>query len=292
VPLLLNPALTDDRLAWYRGVGDPALLRTGGRFIAEGRRVVARLLEQLRWGVESVLVSPAALPSIEPAALQRPELPVFVLPLDKLTEFTGFNFHRGCLAVAFRGKASAVEDVVPPVPRPALVLGLEGLADADNVGAAFRNAAAFGVDAVLLDRACTDPLYRKAIRTSMGATLRVPFARVESWPPALAQLSGSMWTVALTPASDAVDISSLGSANVGARRLLLIGSEGCGLRAETLDACQLRARIPMAPGVDSLNAATAAAVALHAVASQRAPASCFQRDESESGASERRGWGA
>lgn len=259
--------LDDPRLAWYRGVRDPQLLANGGRFVAEGRAVVARLLADPRWAVESVLVSPAALEALGGSVARRPDVATFVLDVDRLVTLAGYNIHRGCLAVAWRGPALAASAIVPCAPAPAFVLGLEGLADADNVGGCFRGAAAFGIDAVLLDGACADPLYRKAVRTSMAASLCVPFARVSTFADALPWLrEQGVLTVALTPGEHDADLMAARHDLAGAARIaLLVGNEGRGLRPETLDACDRRVRIAMRPDVDSLNAATAATLALHAV---------------------------
>jgi tRNA G18 (ribose-2'-O)-methylase SpoU len=144
---------------------------------------------------------------------------------------------------------------------------IEKVANADNVGAIFRHAAAFGEDSVMLEPTCTDPLYRKAIRTSMGAALRVPYARVEQWCSALHELGGRGWhLIALTPSAGTTlqaVVSGLGRTQREQRVAIMLGHEGEGLSADALAACQSRARIPMAHGVDSLNVATACAIALY-----------------------------
>lgn len=262
----------DPRIALYRGVSDPDLLTREGRFVAEGRLVVRRLLRSSRFEAESVLVTPAALADmadvLEAAA---GHLPVYVAPRELLIHVAGFNIHRGCLALGRRPAPAEAASVLPPDDEPALVVVLEALANADNVGGIFRNAQAFGASAVLLDETTCDPLYRKAIRTSMGASLAVPFARVGEWPGGLEMLRQRGFTiVALTPRGEA-DIWDV----VGARTedrvtpgrvAVLVGNEGSGL-SEAADAmADLRVGIPMAPGADSLNAATAAGIALHAFA--------------------------
>jgi tRNA G18 (ribose-2'-O)-methylase SpoU len=148
---------------------------------------------------------------------------------------------------------------------------LEQVSNADNVGGIFRNAAAFGVDAVLLGPSCTDPLYRKAIRTSMGAALKIPFALMEDWPADLHRLKaqGSR-LMALTPALDA---QPLDASSVASRTALLVGHEGDGLSDQALGAADVAARIPMAAGVDSLNVATATAIALYALSRGLTPSS-------------------
>lgn len=271
MPVQQLTSTDDPRLAWYRGVADPALLRAGGRFIAEGRAVVARLLANPRWDVESVLVSPAALDALGPVVATRDDVTVFVMDPARLVALAGYNIHRGCLAVGRRPPMPDLGDVVPAARARLLVLGLEALANADNVGACFRNAAAFGADTVLLDDTSADPLYRKAIRTSMGAALQVPFTRVGAWPAAVNRLRATGVTcVGLTPATGAPPVTHLEPAVLAAPRLLLlVGNEGAGLAPSTLQACDRLARIGMAPGADSLNVATAAAVALHVVRASR-----------------------
>jgi tRNA G18 (ribose-2'-O)-methylase SpoU len=146
-------------------------------------------------------------------------------------------------------------------------LGLEGLADPDNVGSCFRNAAAFGVGVVLLDERCADPLYRKAIRTSMAATLQVPFARAVGWDDVLDECrSAGRVVVGLTPSPGAQDLASFARDRAATEPMLLLaGSEGRGLDEATMSQCDRLVRIPIAPEVDSLNVATAAGIALHAL---------------------------
>jgi tRNA G18 (ribose-2'-O)-methylase SpoU len=250
--------LSDPRLADYRNVPDPQLLRERGVFVAEGRHVVRRLLAEPRFTTRSVLLTPTALDAMADAIDRAPDIPVFVVRQDAIDTITGFDIHRGCLAIGER-----------PSPRPwaelvrnaRMVLVLERVGNADNVGGIFRNAAALGANAVLLGPACADPLYRKAIRTSMGAALRVPFAEMEDWPVDLSRLQASGFRLlALTPADSARPIEA---ASPGDRVALLLGHEGDGLSDDALRHADVRVRIPMAEGVDSLNVATAAAIALH-----------------------------
>jgi tRNA G18 (ribose-2'-O)-methylase SpoU len=181
----------------------------------------------------------------------------------------GFNFHRGCLAIGVRPPARNWRSVTANARRLAV---LERVGDVDNVGSIFRNAAAFGTDAVLLQPDCADPLYRKAIRTSMAASLTIPFATVP-WPDALRELNGTGWaTVAMTPASEAPSLRSVAAAISGRRVAIVLGHEGEGLSEEALAACRHRARIVMARGVDSVNVATAAAIALYELAAGDAEA--------------------
>jgi tRNA G18 (ribose-2'-O)-methylase SpoU len=144
-----------------------------------------------------------------------------------------------------------------------LILVLEGVTNADNVGAVFRNAAAFGAGAVLLSPTCCDPLYRKAIRTSMGHVLRVPFARAEPWPDSLIDLRSAGFTVAaLSPRGTAITLDAFAATHRDKPVALLVGSEATGLTDAAAQVAHLQVRIPMAPGVDSLNLAVATGIAL------------------------------
>jgi tRNA G18 (ribose-2'-O)-methylase SpoU len=138
---------------------------------------------------------------------------------------------------------------------------VEGVTDNENLGSIFRNAAAFGVDGVVLDPTAADPLYRRSVRVSMGHVLRLPFTRVTDWPAALATLRSMGFEVlALTPAVEAEDV---GTVEPPVRQAVVVGSEGAGLPPATLAAADRRVRIAMAPGVDSINVATAVAIVLH-----------------------------
>lgn len=262
MPRLDIDRLDDPCLAPYRDVSDRELLVRLGRFVAEGRLVVERLVRASADRVDSVLVTPAAFSALRAALLPRlATLPVYVVPADLLAELTGFNLHRGCLALARRPPPATLDQILPPAGEASLVLVLERLANADNVGGLFRNARAFGAGAVVLDPGTTDPLYRKAIRTSMGASLEVPWARGEEWPASLQRLREAGFTlVALSPEGDLLGAEPAGAAR---RIALLVGHEGSGLGDAALALADRRVRIPMVPGVDSLNAATAGGIALH-----------------------------
>jgi tRNA G18 (ribose-2'-O)-methylase SpoU len=257
---------TDPRLALYRGVRDPELLRAHGAFVAEGRMVVRRLLTASRFRARSVLVTPAARAELgDILEALGPDVPVYVAGADLFSELTGFHVHRGCLAIGDRqGHDLAWRD---GVRHARTVIVLERVGNPDNVGGVFRNAAALGADAVLLSPGCSDPLYRKAIRTSMAATLTVPFAAAEPWPEALDGLRAAGFSiVALTPSSDAPDLADPAALPRRTRVALLLGHEGDGLSRDALARADHRARIPMMSGADSLNVATAAAIALYKLA--------------------------
>jgi len=255
----------DPRLADYRDLRDATLRRRHGVFIAESREVVRLLLAGRRFHTRSVLVTAPALAALRPALDAADPAPrVFVAHHDVIRAVSGFDFHRGCLAVGERGAEPEPGDLADP-PGPRLLLGLEDVTNPDNVGGAFRNAMAFAVDGVLLSARSVDPLYRKAIRVSMGGSLRVPFARLPDWAGGLAQLRTAGYAIlALTPAAAAVDLDGLGTVTpLPDRVALLAGSEGDGLGAAARAAADLDVRVPMAPGVDSLNVATAIGIALH-----------------------------
>jgi tRNA G18 (ribose-2'-O)-methylase SpoU len=182
-------------------------------------------------------------------------VPVYVVDRWLLSDVVGFRVTRGVLAAALRPEAPDVAELLGGASRLAV---LEGLNDFENLGAIFRNAAAFGIDAVLLDPRCADPLYRRSVRVSMGHVLRVPFVVLPGeWPASLRLLAGFR-LLALTPRAEA---TALRSVVPPPRWAVLLGAEGPGLSAGALAAADQLVRIPMARGVDSLNVATAAAVA-------------------------------
>ncbi len=255
----------DPRLDDYRDLtnADRRPDRPGGRglVIAEGVVVVRRLLDS-PYPVRSLLGVPRRLDDLADD-LAGLDVPAYAADADVMATAVGFHLNRGVLAVADR--AAPVDAAA--LARSARTLAvLEGVGDHENLGALFRNAAALGVDGVLLGPRCSDPLYRRSVRVSMGHVLRVPFAELPGpWPASLDLLRAAGLTVAaLTPDPAAVPLSSTGLA--GSRVALLLGAEGPGLTADALASADVRVRIPMASGVDSLNVATAAAVAAYAVA--------------------------
>lgn len=256
--------LDDPRLADYVHVGEPGWLRGRGLFVAEGRLVVRRLVEANRYQIKSIVVTPAALESLADLA-GAAGCPILVTGQDSLASITGFNFHRGCLALARRPDVALALDAFAAAR---LLIGLESVGNPDNIGGLFRVAAAFGAGGVLLDPASGDPFYRKAIRTSMGASLRVPSTRLASWPSDLARLKSSGFTVvALTPDPEAIPLADYARGMAPASRLIvMLGAEGPGLSAAAFDVADARVRIPIAPGVDSLNIVVAAGIALAALA--------------------------
>ncbi|MHA6619716.1 TrmH family RNA methyltransferase [Pseudonocardia sp. DLS-67] len=235
--------------------------RPGGRglVIAEGVVVVRRMIDSL-YPVRSLLGVPRRFDELSDDLAALP-VPAYAADAETMAAVVGFHLNRGVLAVADR---AAPPDVAALLRHARLVAVLEGVNDHENLGALFRNAAALGVDAVLLGPRCSDPLYRRSVRVSMGHVLRVPFAELPGpWPASLDVLRvAGLRVAALTPAADGQPLSTVAPAG---RIAVLLGAEGPGLTAEALAAADLRVRIPMAPGVDSLNVATAAAVAFHAL---------------------------
>ncbi len=254
--------LSDVRLESFRQLRDADLLRVQGLFVAEGRLVVERVLADPRLTVEALLLNRPSLEALRPQLEQSRirSAAVFECPTQAFESITGFNIHRGCLALVRRLPAVHWREAVASAR---LVLVLEGVTNADNVGGVFRNAAAFGADAVLLSPTCCDPLYRKAIRTSVGHVLRVPFARAEPWPIVLTELREAGFVIAaLSPGGIALTLDDFAARHRQQRVALLAGTEGAGLTASAVQLADLQVRIPMAPGVDSLNLAVATGIAL------------------------------
>ena len=250
----------DPRIAAFRGVRDPELVRRRGLFIAEGRLIVRRAIEDGRFRVREVLVNDAALRQLSDALESLPpDATVYVCDAEIIAGLTGFNIHRGCLALVERPAARSVDEVIAGA---GTVVVLEAVGNPDNVGSAFRNAAALAGDAVVLGPTCCDPFYRKAIRTSMGAVLRVPFAIASDWPAALVRIREAGFAIAALTLRDPATALRAFARERPARVALVAGSEGSGLSAEVEAAADVRVRIPMSDGVDSLNVATAVAIAL------------------------------
>jgi tRNA G18 (ribose-2'-O)-methylase SpoU len=251
----------DPRVADYRDLSASDSIRARGLFVAEGRLVVERLIADRRYGVRSLLLSPAAAAALVMSLTKLDaDVPVYVCAVRHFLGITGFDIHRGCLALVERPPQLNALDIVTHAD---LIVVLERVANADNVGGVFRNAAAFGAAAVLLSPGCCDPLYRKAIRTSMAASLKVPFAWADDWPGALSALKSLGFTLlALTPREPALSLDEFVQRPRAGRVALLVGAEGAGLTAPVEAAADWRVRIPIAADVDSLNLSVAAGIAL------------------------------
>jgi tRNA G18 (ribose-2'-O)-methylase SpoU len=249
-------ALDDPRLADYRDIRDAVLRERSGAFAVESREVVRRLLRERRFRLRSVLLTELALASL--GDLLDDTTRVLVAANDLIRHVVGFNFHRGCMGIAERGTGLSLDDVLARAPRAVLVC--ERLSNPDNVGGIFRNAMAFGVDAVVLSPGCADPLYRKVVRVSIGGSVSVPFVETGEWPGALDLLRANGLTVVALTTRDGVDVATMSRPS---RLALLLGSEGDGLTEAARAGADARASIRMASGVDSLNVAVACGVALH-----------------------------
>ena len=255
----------DPRLADYTRLTDVAL-RTHleaehGLFMAEGTKVITRAAEA-GYTARSVLLAESRLGDL-PALGAPAEVPVYIVPDEVAERLTGYRVHRGALAAFNRKPLPAVTEVTGHATR---IVVLEDLVDHANVGAIFRCAAALGVDAVFLSPRCADPLYRRAVKVSMGAVFAIPYARMNSWRDGLHGLRAAGFRLlALTPDRAAEPI---GAAMAGQRTALLLGTEGDGLSSRWLHEADQAVRIPMHPGalaagVDSLNVVAAAAIACH-----------------------------
>ncbi len=271
----------DVRVEAYRNVRERDLAGRSGLFIAEGLFVVRTLLSEASlYEPDSLLIARRRVQELrEDIEKCQHEPPVYVASQQVLNDIAGFDIHRGVLAAGRRLAAvMRVDEIIAACDRTGArtLIAIEGLTNHDNIGGIFRNAAAFGAGGVLLSERCCDPLYRKAIRVSMGAALRVPFARAERFEDAIGELSKRGWRVmALTPAADAIEINefvtTLENKETDARVAVVLGAEGDGLGASALQAAEARVRIAIEPGVDSLNVAVASGIALHAL-------SALQRD--------------
>ena len=266
----------DPRLEPFRRVRDRDALGPDGRpglFVGESPLVIEAMLRAPSVETIAVLASErqrgraveliessrsAGAVAVAPALLLAPD--------EVLNAVVGFDIHRGFLAVGRRPAARSVREVVPPVPHDSLLLVVEEINNIDNIGQLFRNAAAFGCDAVLLSPGCHDPLYRKSLRVSCGHALRVPFARSDSWDADLRWLvsEAGFALLGMTGGGElALRDAAVALRDAGTRRVaVLVGAEFSGLRPGTLAACSHRVRIPMAEGVDSLNVGVAAGVVL------------------------------
>lgn len=258
----------DPRIAGYRDIRERDLVGRSGCFIAEGT-VVLRLLVDAHtsgggFAAESLLLLENRLGGTEEILLRTPDdVPIYVASREVMNAIAGFDIHRGVLALGRRRDMPTVEALVARLPETALVVAACGIANHDNIGAIFRNAAAFGADAVLLDETCCDPLYRKALRVSVGSVLRLPYARVGSIGAMLSALTAGGFQICGLSPSGAIDIRNIAPSP---RLALLTGTEGEGLPRPVLQSIRT-VRVPQAPGLDSLNAGTATGIALFAMAS-------------------------
>lgn len=254
---------TDERLRDFVGLTDVKLRRVlepaGGLYLAESEKVIRRALAAGH-RPRALLMGERWLTDLADVVAQAEDdgVPVYTGTAEVIEGITGYNLHRGALASMHRPAVPSVESVLDGARR---VLIIEDVVDHTNVGAIFRSAAALGTDAVLVTPRCADPLYRRAIRVSMGTVFQVPWTRIDPWPAGIADLRAAGWTVAaLALADDALSLDEL-SADPPERLALVLGTEGDGLARRTLGHVDVTVTIPMAGGVDSLNVAAAGAVA-------------------------------
>jgi tRNA G18 (ribose-2'-O)-methylase SpoU len=257
-------SLDDPGLRDYLDLTDVALRRlsepAGGLYIAESSKVIGRAI-RAGHRPRSMLTLEKWLPEIEPL-IAKFDIPVYVGESSLLEELTGFNLHRGALASMQRPELASVADTVAGATR---IVVLEDIVDHTNVGAIFRSVAGLGAGAVLITPRCADPLYRRSVRVSMGTVLQVPWTRLPEWPEGatvLKDLGFTLAALALSP--DAVDLQDF-AASAPEKVALILGTEGDGLSRAALAAADTTVTIPMMHGVDSLNVASASAVALYAL---------------------------
>jgi tRNA G18 (ribose-2'-O)-methylase SpoU len=253
---------TDPRVRLYCGLPDAVLRRQvedrHGVFVVEGALAVRQLLRSA-WPVHSLLLRPERVGPMRDLldSADQAGVPVYVAGRDVFDRIAGFPAHRGVLALGQRRPEAKAAECLRGVR---LAVVVEGVNDHENLGAIFRNAAALGAGAVLLDPTCCDPLCRRSVRVSLGHVLRVPFCRLTDWPDGLRRLrDAGLFVLALDPGSP----TALETVAAPAPVAVLVGAEGAGLSTGALAAATARARIEMAGEVDSLNVATALAIALH-----------------------------
>lgn len=259
-PVILIDDPLDPRIAVFRAVRERDVAGRQGGFIAEGEVVLRVLARSPRHRARSVLVADKRVAKLAPLiGALGDDVPIYAASQPVMDAIAGFPIHRGILAYGERAPASSAASLLEAAGPRAVVLALFGLANHDNMGGVFRNAAAFGAHAVLLDPGCCDPLYRKAIRVSVGAALSVPFAWLAAREDAIALLRSHAFTpVALSPAGQTplIDLAP------PARAAVLLGAEGPGLPPDILARVETVA-IPMAGAFDSLNVATTSGIVLH-----------------------------
>jgi tRNA G18 (ribose-2'-O)-methylase SpoU len=253
----------DPRIDAYRAIRERDLVGRDGMFVAEGKVVVAMLIASHAYRPLSLLVAAHRLDALADLIAPLPEdVPLFAASQPVIDAIAGFPLHRGILAIGRRIATPTADTLLGGLPAEADILLLSAIANHDNMGGIFRNAAAFGAKAVLLDADCCDPLYRKAIRVSVGAALLVPFARMSRDEDPLALLDRHGFApIALSPSGR----GTLAALVPQARNAVLLGAEGPGLPPALL-ARATSVRIEMAAGFDSLNVATTSGIALHHLA--------------------------
>jgi tRNA G18 (ribose-2'-O)-methylase SpoU len=270
VPQFAPIATRDDpRFEPYRDLRDRDVRGRDGVFIVEGEVLLRVLVARDPEAIVSVLILDKRREKLDDALAGLPSsTPVYLAPEPVMNDVVGFPIHRGVLALARRRTPRSAASLLGATEGPSLVVGIAGVTNHDNVGGIFRNAAAFGAKAVIFDHATCDPLYRKALRVSVGAALAVPFASVANEDEVIDCLEGAGFVpYALTPRGE-IDLHALRSSDLPNRLALVLGAEGMGLSERTLKRTR-GLRITMAPGWDSLNVSVASGVVLHALSPTR-----------------------
>lgn len=258
----------DPRIAAFRDIRERDLVGRQGQFVAEGEVVLRCLARSPRHRAAALLIAEQRIPAQADLIGAFDEgVPVYAAGQAVMDAIVGFPIHRGILALGQRAPEPAAADALAALAdKPeALVLALFGIANHDNMGGLFRNAAGFGADLVLLDKTCCDPLYRKALRVSVGGSLLVPSARLaaDDDPIALFEAAG-LRALALSPAGH----TNLAELQPPRRAALLLGAEGPGLSPDLIARAD-SVSIPMAGGFDSLNVATTSGIVLHHLTARR-----------------------
>ena len=250
----------DPRVSAFRDIRERDLVGRHGRFVAEGKVVLRALLESSQFEAESILILESKIGGLGEELTCVPSgTPVYVTSRSVIEKITGFALHRGILAIGKRADSVEPAVLIPRPDKPCLLVICVGISNHDNVGSIFRNAAAFGADAVLLDETSCDPFYRKALRVSVGSVLKVPFFKGRGSKELMDLLSDrQVDTYAMSP-SGSVELEALTPSR---RSAIIFGGEGAGLPEEILDRAQT-VRIAMEEGFDSLNVGATSAIALH-----------------------------
>jgi len=259
MPQIPVQSVDDPRLATYRELSQRNLTRYSGLFVAEGEKVVERLIAS-DFEVASILAEPAFAEKYEPQV--SPDVPIYVASRELLEKTVGFNFHRGVVACGRRKPAVPLAQIMESLsqPRPTII-ACPDVQDPTNLGSIIRSAAAFGCSCVLLGSKCADPFSRRVLRVSMGAALQLPIIESRDLAADLKQVAATDFELIAAVIDRATE--PLASAGRGERLALLLGSEGHGLSSEWLELAHRRVTIPMQLGIDSLNVAVAAAVLLY-----------------------------
>ncbi|WEK43901.1 MAG: RNA methyltransferase [Candidatus Sphingomonas colombiensis] len=252
--------IADPRIEPYRDIRERDLVGRAGCFVAEGRVVIEKAVASPFFRLDSLLIAARRLETMADVLAQLDgATPVFVASQDVIDGIAGFPLHRGLLAIGRRVEPPSAERLLASLSESANVIVLSAIANHDNMGGIFRNAAAFGVKAVFLDADCCDPLYRKAIRVSVGAALLVPFARFAHGTDILELLNGQGFQIAALSPRGRVELTEL---IVTKRNALMLGAEGAGLSPDILARAH-SVRLSMAGSFDSLNVATTSGIVLH-----------------------------